>query len=235
LSSDICTLRNDSGHKFQEFTRTTGGISDALNERIDARVVDTKKMTDRIFPEMNASSGRLLDEMKENRIETENTLKEFRQDYSLFREQMNSEQAALQNKAGGEMDKVNNIVRLVEERVARLLEERVTECQAAAQNSIQEVNTEITYLQEQLAARRLTEGAIPNEVPPVTEVDVENSSQPISGLASSAGNYHIGKSDVNNCVMSVCGNAKPQSSVDSNSGPANLNVTSDVFANSRPQ
>ena len=27
LSSDICTLRNDTEHKFQEVTRTIGGIS----------------------------------------------------------------------------------------------------------------------------------------------------------------------------------------------------------------
>jgi len=42
------------------------------------------------------------------------------------------------------MDKVNDSVRLVEERVARLVEDRVTEIQAPAQNSIQNVNTEIT-------------------------------------------------------------------------------------------
>jgi ribosome-associated translation inhibitor RaiA len=34
LSSDINTLRNDTEHKFQEVTRTTAGISDALNERM---------------------------------------------------------------------------------------------------------------------------------------------------------------------------------------------------------
>jgi hypothetical protein len=54
-------------------------------------------------------------------------LKEFRQDYSLFREQINSEQATWQNKAGGEIHKVNNSVKLVKERVARLVEDRVTE------------------------------------------------------------------------------------------------------------
>jgi hypothetical protein len=41
-------------------------------------------------------------------------------------------------KAGGEMDKVKDSVRLVED--------RVTEVQAAALNSVQRVNTEITYL-----------------------------------------------------------------------------------------
>jgi len=49
---------------------------------------------------------------------------------------MNSEQATWQDKAGGEMDKVKDSLRLVED--------RVTEVQAAAQNSIQRVSTEIT-------------------------------------------------------------------------------------------
>jgi len=89
---------------------------------------------------MNARSGRLLDGVKKYRIETENSLKEFRQNYSPFREKMNSERAAWQNKAGGEMDKVNDSVRLVERRVARLVEDRVTEIQAEAQNSIEKVN-----------------------------------------------------------------------------------------------
>jgi hypothetical protein len=82
-------LRNDTEHKFQEVTRTIGGISDALNERIEAHVVATRKMTDSISQEMNARSERLLVDMEEYRTETENSLKEFRQDYSLFREQMN--------------------------------------------------------------------------------------------------------------------------------------------------
>jgi outer membrane murein-binding lipoprotein Lpp len=139
-------LRNDTEHKLQEVTRTIGGISDAVNERIDAHVVATRKMTDRISQEMNARSGRLLDDMKEHRTETEASLKEFRQNYSLFREQVNSGQADWQNKAGGEIDKVNDNVRLVKERVARLVEDMVTEIQVAAQNSIEKVNTEITYL-----------------------------------------------------------------------------------------
>jgi len=41
---------------------------------------------------------------------------------------------------------VNGSVRLVEERVARLVEDTVTEIQAAAKNSIQKVNTEIKNL-----------------------------------------------------------------------------------------
>jgi len=53
---------------------------------------------------MNARSGHILDDMKEYRAETENSLKELRQDYSFFREQMKSEQATWQNKAGGEMN-----------------------------------------------------------------------------------------------------------------------------------
>jgi len=108
LSSDICTLRNDIEHKFQEVTRTIGGVSDALNKRIDAPVVAARTTTDRISQEINARSGGLLDEMKEYRAETENSLKEFRQDYSLFREQMISEEATSQNKAGGEMNKLVN-------------------------------------------------------------------------------------------------------------------------------
>ena len=55
LSSDICTLRSDTEHKFQEVTRTIGGVSDSLNERIDTHVVATRKVTDRISQEMNAS------------------------------------------------------------------------------------------------------------------------------------------------------------------------------------
>jgi len=101
LSSDICTSRNDTEHKFQEVTRTIGCLSVALNERIDAHVEATRKMTDRISQEMNARSGGLLDGMKEYRTETENGMKEFRQDYSVLREQRNSEQATWQNKAGG--------------------------------------------------------------------------------------------------------------------------------------
>jgi ElaB/YqjD/DUF883 family membrane-anchored ribosome-binding protein len=143
LSSEICTLRGDTENKLQEVTKTIGGISNALNERIDAHVVATRKVTDRISQELNARSGYLLDDMKDYRTETENSLKEFRQDYSQFREQLNSEQAAWQNKAGGEMDKVNDNVKLVEERVARLVEDRVTEIHAASPNSIQKVNIEI--------------------------------------------------------------------------------------------
>jgi len=111
-------------------------------------VVATSKMTDRISQEMNARSGRLRDDVEEYRTETENSLREFGQDYSLFREQMNSEQAAWQNEAGGEIDKVNDSVRLVERSVARLVEDRVTKIHAVAQNSIEKVNTEITCLRE---------------------------------------------------------------------------------------
>ena len=92
---------------------------------------------------------------------------------------MNSEQAAWQNKAGAEMDKVNDNVRLEEERFVRLVEDRVTEIQAALQNSIQKVNTEIKNLQERLTARQLTDSVITNQVLPVTVVDVENSNQSI--------------------------------------------------------
>ena len=111
-------------------------------------MVATSKMTDSISQEMNARSGRLRDDVEEYRTETENSLREFSQNYSLFREQINSEQAAWQNKAGGEIDKVNDSVRLVERRVARLVEDRVTKIRAVAQNSIEKVNTEITCLRE---------------------------------------------------------------------------------------
>jgi hypothetical protein len=141
-------VRNDTEHKFQEITKTIEDVSDALNERIDAHVVATSKMTGEISQEMNARSGCLRDDVEKYRTETENSLRKFRQDYSLFREQMNSEEAAWQNKAGGEFDKVNDSVRLVERREARLVEDKVTEIQAAAQNSIEKINTEITCLRE---------------------------------------------------------------------------------------
>jgi hypothetical protein len=68
----------------------------------------------------------------------------------------------------------------------------------------------------------------------VTDVDVDNSSQSISGLATSAGNNHMGKCNINNCTASVCGNAKSQPSVSSNSEQAIVNVTSDVIARNSP-
>jgi len=179
LSSDICTLRNDTESKFQEVTRTIGSVTDSLNERIHAHVVATRKLTDRISQETNGRAGHLFDSIKVYKTEAENSLKEFRQDYSQFREQMSLEQATWQNKAAGEMDKVKDSVRLVEG--------RVTEVQTAAQNSIQKLNTEITYLRERLAARQLTGSAIPSQVLPVTAVDVENCSQLNSELATSVG------------------------------------------------
>jgi hypothetical protein len=83
-------------------------------------------------------------------------------------------------------------------------------------------------LREQLAARQLTDSAIPNQVPPVTAVDVENSSQSISVLAN---NYHMGNGNANNCITSVCGNTTSQPSVNSMSESAIVNVTSGVLAN----
>ena len=109
---------------------------------------------------------------------------------------MNSEQATWQDKVGGEIDKKKDSVRLVED--------RVTEVQAAAQSSIQKVNTEITYLREQLAARQSTDSAIPSQVLPVMDVDVENSSQSNSESAASAGNHHMGNCNANNCSATVC-------------------------------
>ena len=82
-----------------------------------------------------------------------------------------------------EIDKVKHSVRLDEN--------RVTEVQAAVQNSVQKVNTEITYLHEQLAARQSTDCAIPSKELPVMAVGVESSSQLNSELAAIAGNYHM--------------------------------------------
>jgi predicted S18 family serine protease len=144
----------------------------APNERIDADVGANRKVTDRISYEVKAKSRRLLDKVKYYTTETENILKEIRQDLSQLREEWNSQQATWQNKAGREMDEVNDSVRLVEERVARLVEDRVTEIQAAAKNSIQKVNTEIKNLREQLAAREVNDGAIPNQVLAVMAGDV---------------------------------------------------------------
>jgi len=190
--------------KVQEVTRTIGSISNALIERIDAHMVDTKKMTEGISQEVE----------------------ELRLDYSLVKEQINLEQKIWQNQAGGELDKVNDSVRLVED--------RVTEMQAETRHKIQKANAEIVYLREQLEPRQPTELAIPNQPLPVTDTEKELDSLPISGLETNVGNYHMGKGESNHCTTSVRGNAKPQPNVDSNSGPAIVNVTSDVFANSSP-
>lgn len=165
-SSDMRTLQNDAENKFQEVTRTIGGVNDAMNERTDAHVVATRKMTDRIFQEMNARSGFVRDNMKEYRTDR----KQFEGIQVRLQsvQRTNSEQATWQNTTGVEMDMVNDSVRLIEEIVPRLVEEKITEIQAAAQNNIQKVNTEIKNLREQLAARQLTDSAIPNQVPPVT-------------------------------------------------------------------
>ena len=156
-------------------------------------------MTDRIPQETKARARHLLDHIKEHRKGKVNSLREFRQDYSQFIEQMNSEQATWQDKLGGEMDKVKDSVQLVED--------RVTEVQVAAQNSIQKINTKITYFREQLASRQLTDSAIPSQALPVMAVDVDNSGQSNTELAASAGNYHMGNCNVNNCIATVCGNA----------------------------
>ena len=50
LSSDTYTLCSDIEHKLQEVTRTVGGVSDVLNERIDAHLVPTRKMAERDIP-----------------------------------------------------------------------------------------------------------------------------------------------------------------------------------------
>lgn len=70
-----------------------------LNERIDAHVGANRKVTDRTSHEVKARSRHLLDDIKYYRTETENSLKEIRQDFSQFREELNSEEAIWQNKA----------------------------------------------------------------------------------------------------------------------------------------
>ena len=56
----MCTLRNDTERKIQEVTTTVGGVSDSMNQRIDARVVVSRKMTDRLPQETNGRARRLL-------------------------------------------------------------------------------------------------------------------------------------------------------------------------------
>ena len=68
----------------------------------------------------------------------------------------------------------------------------------------------------------------------MTAVDVENSSQSNSELATSAGNYNMGSCNANNCTTSVCGNATSQPNANNISGSAIVNVTSDVFASNSP-
>jgi hypothetical protein len=57
----------------------------ALNERTEAYVGANRKVTDRVSHEVKARSRRLLD-IKYYRTETENSLKEIRQDFSQLRE-----------------------------------------------------------------------------------------------------------------------------------------------------
>jgi hypothetical protein len=142
LTGEICILRNNCENKFQEVAGTIGGINDVLHEKIDAHMVASRKVTDRISQELYGRAGRILEDMKGYKAETENTLEEFRQEYSQFKEQMNAGEVTWQNKAGGELGKIRDNVKLAEERVNKLLEDRVTESQAASQNSIREVNTE---------------------------------------------------------------------------------------------
>ena len=52
LIGKICTLRNDCENKFQEVAGTIGGINDVLHEKIDAHVVASRKVTDRISQEL---------------------------------------------------------------------------------------------------------------------------------------------------------------------------------------
>ena len=119
---------------------------------------------------------------------------------------------------------MNDSVRLVEERFAGLVEDRVTEIRTAAQNSIQKVNTEIKNFREKLSSRQLTDCAIPNQVLPLMVGDVENSIQSISVVVNSAGNYYVGNGNANNYTTSACGNVTSQPSVSSISGSAIVDV-----------
>jgi hypothetical protein len=60
--------------------------------------------------------------------------------------------------------------------------------------------------------------------------EVANNIQSIPESANSAGNYHKGNGNTDDCTMSVCSNAKSQPSVNSISGSATVNVTTEVFA-----
>jgi gas vesicle protein len=182
-------------------------------------VVVTRKITERVTQETNARAGHLFDDIKAYKTETEDSLKQLGQDYTRHKEQMNSEQANWQDKAGGELDKVKDNVKSVED--------RVTEIEAAAQNSIQKLNAEITYLRGQIATRQVTDSVMPSQALPVAAVDVQISSQSDLEVAAGAGNYHMGNCNVNNCSRTVGGNATAQQN-------AIVNVKSDVFANNSP-
>jgi hypothetical protein len=84
------------------------------------------------------------------------------------------------------MDKMNDSVKFVKERVAKLVEGRFTEMQTASQNCIQKVNTEIQNLREQLAARHLSRIANKKALPEMAD-SIENNIQCISVSANSAG------------------------------------------------
>ena len=180
LSTDICALRNETERKIQEVTTTIGSVSVSLIERIDVHVVVTRKITERVTQETNARAGHLFDDIKAYKTETEDSLKQLGQDYTRHKEQMNSEQANWRDKAGGELDKVKDNVKSVED--------RATEIEAAAQNSIQKLNAEITYLRGQIATRQVTGSAMPSQALPVAAVDVEISSQSELEVAAGVGN-----------------------------------------------
>lgn len=208
LANDIRTLRNDTENKFREITKTIEGISDAVNERVDAHVVATRKLTDKIYQEVRAGSERLAEELQGHKTETKGNLEEFTQKYNRFREQMKSELAAWQDKAGGEINE--------------------------AHSSIQKVNAEIAQLREQLAVRQPAEGGSPNQVIPITDVEVESNNQPSTGLATNTGNYHVSKDDVNESAAPGYGNAKSLQRADSNVGSTIVSLPSDVFASNSP-
>jgi len=181
-------------------TKALSTLRTDITEQLDSKLqVVTENITVKIREENEKLSQKLYEEVKK-----------------LSTDIWNSEQANWQDKAGGELDKVKDNVKSVED--------RVTEIEAAAQNSIQKPNAEITYLWGQIASRQVMGSAMPSQALPVAAVDVEISSQLDFEVAAGVGNYHMGNCNANNCSTTVGGNATAQQN-------AIVNVKSDVFAN----
>jgi len=223
LSNDINTLRNNTEAKFQEVARTVECISETVGERINAHVVITKEVTDKLSDEMNAKSKHLITDFNEYRAKTENSLEECRRKYHQFREQINAEQTTWQSKAGGELKEVKDNVRLIDE--------KITEMQTAALSNIQKVNTEIAGLREQLAARQYTVCETTSQVQPVQAINLANNGQLFSELAANIGNHQVSNYNTGNCNTIVSDKVASQPNGNNNPGPAIVNVVSDGFTN----
>ena len=92
----------------------------------------------------------------------------------------------------------------------RLIEDMVTEIQAAAQNGVQNVNTELKNLREQLAVRQLTGSAIPSQVLSAMGWRCRKYYPIHLRVRKSAGNHYMGNDRVSNCTSSMCCNATSQ-------------------------